>query len=896
MINIRPFPRRFVKALVAVTVLGAVALPAAIAGSAGATQAPPSLTCVSLTTCSTFATAQIGDGYSGVLNVTGTDLADNGSTVTITSSAPGVTFSQSSESSASEATTVISVPATTPSGWYSVTLSDGTNPELVLADAFYVNPAPTITSISPATVLNTGTADVTITGSNFVTGATLSFASAVDGTPLVVAAVNVVSPTQITATVTAENSVTSNPATVGTYAATVTNADGGTIRAAADFTVDAAPSHSLTSVSPSIIAVPTSGSTTTTATLTGTGFVAGATATVSGVTGVTADTVVVTSATSASVNITVPSTAIAGQLQVTLTNPDTTSGTLVDAIGIGEPSAATGNAPTVTAVSSLPVLSAGATGTLAITGTGFSTYSTVSVFSGATGSTPSGVTCAATYVSATSLSCVVGGITAATLAGPDSIVVNAGDGVTNSSANFANAVTIAGPVITSGSPSTLPTGGSSVLTLTGTGFAAGDTPTVTGATYTANSIVVVSATEVTIAVTNATGPNVTVQLTSASATSPIATVATVVANPVVTGIAYVSGTTNVGVGALNQPLTIDGTGFLPGATLTFAAVSGVTAVVSAVSPTQIIATVSVPATTVPGSFTYTVTNPNGGATTNAALPLTVIAAPTVTFSPASRRASSTGVVTIIGGPFLVGAKVTTTAATSLVTLGATTFVSATEITVPVTVSAIAGTTSVSIGLTVVNTNGAQVTTPFIINTTATVTGTYYVAPSSTNREITVTGSGFSTSGVTVASSNPAYSLSVVSSTAASVTFLVTTTAAAKAGTSSLVTITNSDGSAVSFTLNGGTGPKVPALRALGFTAKSSALSTHSRVTLRALVRLLKTGAHLTVHATASTSRLALARAQATEKFLRLFGLSLKFTTTVSTSHTSNRFTVVTNSL
>jgi hypothetical protein len=184
-----------------------------------------------------------------------------------------------------------------------------TNPDTqtgTLTNGFtYTSPtAPTVTDVSPSSGPAAGGTAVTLTGTNFVTGATVTFGGT--GATSVV----VVSATQITATTAAHaagavNVVVTNP---DTQSGSLTNG----------FTYVAAPT--VTSVSPS------SGTTAggTAVTVTGTNFMTGATVTFGG-TGAT--NVVVVSAT----QITATTAAhAAGAVNVVVTNPDTQSGTLVN--------------------------------------------------------------------------------------------------------------------------------------------------------------------------------------------------------------------------------------------------------------------------------------------------------------------------------------------------------------------------------------------------------------------------------------------------------------------------------------------------------------------------------------------------------------------------------------
>jgi hypothetical protein len=131
-------------------------------------------------------------------------------------------------------------------------------------------PTPTVSSVSPNTGSVSGGTAITITGTGFVAGATVTIGQGSGPVTGAIAAsdVNVVSPTEITAT-------TGGGAQAGTWSLFV-DTSGGTSAAvgADDFTYTAAP------VIPTVSAVspdtgPTSGGTA--ITVTGTGFISGAT-------------------------------------------------------------------------------------------------------------------------------------------------------------------------------------------------------------------------------------------------------------------------------------------------------------------------------------------------------------------------------------------------------------------------------------------------------------------------------------------------------------------------------------------------------------------------------------------------------------------------------------------
>jgi DNA-binding beta-propeller fold protein YncE len=166
----------------------------------------------------------------------------------------------------------------------------------------YATAAPTVTLVSPATGLPAGGLPITVTGTGFVNGATLTLG----GAPAT--SVVVVDSTTITAVTPAHGA--------GAVAVTVTNPDTQSGTLASGFTYGAAPT--VTRVAPN------SGRTTggSAIAITGTGFMSGATVTVGGI---AATSVVVASATS--ITAVTPAHA-AGAADVVVTVPGGLSGTL----------------------------------------------------------------------------------------------------------------------------------------------------------------------------------------------------------------------------------------------------------------------------------------------------------------------------------------------------------------------------------------------------------------------------------------------------------------------------------------------------------------------------------------------------------------------------------------
>ena len=297
-------------------------------------------------------------------------------------------------------------------------------------------------------------------------------------------------------------------------------------------------------------------------------------------------------------------------------------------------------------------------------------------------------------------------------------------------------MTISGPAITSVSPTALANGApiNTTLTFTGTGFTGTATVVVTHSGAASANISGV------FAVTSPT--TATFSLTSAASAADVGTQTftlheynssgvavvsapfniTVDAAPLVSGITYPTttpATTNIGTGAVSYPVTITGTGFQAGATITkfvntySVADPGVTVTVSSVTSTAIKALVTVAASDTNLSVGYTVTNTDQGTATVAGFgagSIALAAGPTITaVTPASGVASGTTAFTITGTNFATGAVVTTSPANG--TCGPTTLVSATTLTVSCSLG-VAGTTATS--LLVTNLNGGQATSAAIL--------------------------------------------------------------------------------------------------------------------------------------------------------------------------------------
>jgi hypothetical protein len=305
-----------------------------------------------------------------VVTVKGTGFPSNIASVTF-GGTPGTNITVTGDTSASVTTPAHDAGPVT----VTVTLANGLSASVNNAFTFIdvANPTPTLASIAPTSGPIAGGTAFTLTGTGFLTGASVTLG----GTAAT--AVSVASATSITGTTPAH--------AAGAVDVIVMNSDnkGDTLVGAFTFTAPAPAAPTI-----SVIA-PTSGSVNggTSFTITGTNFVAGATVSFGGT---AATGVNVASATS--ITGTTPARA-AGAVNVVVTNPDAQSATLTNGFTFV---AAGGAAPTITNLSRTAG-SAGGGATVVITGTNYAAGTSVS-FGGS-------VSSSVTVNSATQLTVVV---------------------------------------------------------------------------------------------------------------------------------------------------------------------------------------------------------------------------------------------------------------------------------------------------------------------------------------------------------------------------------------------------------------------------------------------------------------------------------------------------------
>ncbi len=307
------------------------------------------------------------------------------------------------------------------------------------------------------------------------------------------------------------------------------------------------------------------------------------------------------------------------------------------------------------------------------------------------------------------------------------------------------------PTITSISPTTAVAGAPAFsLTVNGTGYVSGSTISWNG---TALTTTFVSSTKLTASVSAtqvASAGSVSVTVVNSGPVTSSASTFTVSGPPVISSLSPASTL----AGGSTFTLTVNGSGFVSGATVNW---NGTALTTSFVSTSQLTASVSSASIAAAGSSSITVTDP--GPVTSSGVTFSYTAPAISNLSPNSAIAGSPGFTLTVNG--------TSFASTSLVKWGgtslATTFVSSTQLTATVSAAQIA--TAGTASVTVVNpgsvTSGSSI---FSINAQPTVSS---LSPASTlaggsSFTLTVNGSGF-VSGATVNWNGTALTTSFISS-------------------------------------------------------------------------------------------------------------------------------------
>ena len=436
-------------------------------------------------------------------------------------------------------------------------------------------PSVTVTSIAPNSGPSSGGTIVSIGGTGFESGATVSLGGAA-ATGVVVASATLIQ-------------ATTGPHAAGTVSVTVTNPDAtaGTLPGGFTYT-GSLPPPSLSQVQPS------SGGTAggTPVTISGANFVAGATVTFGG-----AAATGVSLVSASSLTCLTPPYA-AGAVDVVVTNPDSQSATLAS----GYSYIASNPPPSISGVTPSSGGTAGGT-PVTISGANFASGATVTF--GGTAATQ------VSLVSASSLTC----LTPSHGAGAVDVVVQNQDSQSGTLPGGFTFVSPGNPPTVAGvSPSSGPAAGGTALTISGTNFVAGASVTLGGAA--ATGVAVVSAGSIT-----ATTPPHVAGVVDVVVTNPDQQSGTLPGGFTFTGTSPAPTVTSVnpasGPTAGGTAVVISGTNFLAGASVSFGGTpaSGVAAdsanTITAVSPLHAAGAVDVAVTNpdnqsglLPAGYTY----------------------------------------------------------------------------------------------------------------------------------------------------------------------------------------------------------------------------------------------------------------------------------------------------
>jgi hypothetical protein len=335
-----------VKTFAVGAVMVAAALPAmALSGTASAATTAPTIVCTNATTAAgpTCATgfAIVGQGFSGNFVAEGSSFAFDqavGGAVTLTTTAPGVTFTNIAETSATVLTADISTTSATTPGFYPVTLTDD-NGTTTFAVGLGVDNGPQVATVAG----NTGTvgganSTVSVTGT-FLNNSTVSIEPVALATAPTIVGAPTLSNSGTTLSFTVAQAAGTTP---GAYTVLITSTwpTGALGSTTTTYTVNGAPTVvSITGVTPNELGIPLTNPSSQTVTVSGTGFELGAILTITPVPadpGVTITDPTFVNSTTMTALVTVASTAIDSELTVTVVNPDTSNVSGAGLIGIGE--------------------------------------------------------------------------------------------------------------------------------------------------------------------------------------------------------------------------------------------------------------------------------------------------------------------------------------------------------------------------------------------------------------------------------------------------------------------------------------------------------------------------------------------------------------------------------
>ena len=441
-------------------------------------------------------------------------------------------------------------------------------------------PGPTLASLSPSSAPAGGAGfTLTVTGSNFVSGASVRWNGSARTTTFV-------SASQLTATI-----GSADIAAAGTAQVTVANPDG-SVSNALSFTITA-PGPTLASLSPSSAPAGGAGFT---LTVTGSNFVSGASVRWNG----SARTTTFVSASQLTATIGSADIAAAGTAQVTVANPD---GSVSNALSF----TITAPGPTLASLSPSSAPAGGAGFTLTVTGSNFVSGASVR-WNGSARTT--------TFVSASQLTATIGSADIAA-AGTAQVTVANPDGSVSNALSFT--ITAPGPTLASLSPSSAPAGGAGfTLTVTGSNFVSGASVRWNGS---ARTTTFVSASQLTATIGSADiAAAGTAQVTVANPDGSVSNALSFTITAPGPTLASLS-PSSAPAGGAGFTLTVTGSNFVSGASVRW---NGSARTTTFVSASQLTATIGSADIAAAGTAQVTVANPNGSVSNG--LPFTITAA------------------------------------------------------------------------------------------------------------------------------------------------------------------------------------------------------------------------------------------------------------------------------
>ncbi|MHB8512331.1 MAG: beta strand repeat-containing protein [Actinomycetota bacterium] len=574
------------------------------------------------------APASLGQGAtSQAVTITGAGFASG---ATVSFSGTGITVNSTSVTNATTAVANITIGGTAPTGSRDITIVNPNAGTTKCVGCFTVNPAPTATSASPSSRGQGATSqDITIIGTNFLNGATVSFA----GSGITVRSTRFVDSAHLVATIDVASGATAAPSNI-----TVQNPDFSTLATCSNcFTVNPAPGFGPNNVPAASPASRGAGATSQTITVTGVNFASGLTAAVVGG-GVTVNSTSFTDTAHFNMVISVDPNAIPGARDIRVTNADGGTATCTSCFTVNA-------APTATSASPSPRGQGAASQVITVVGSNF-VSGAVAAFSGA------GITVnSTTFTDSTHLSVNISIASSAPVSARDVTITNPDAGAITCSACF---TVSPGPVVSSVSPSSRGQGATNQnVSIIGSNFLNGASVSF-GSGVVVNTLTFVDGSHLTANISITGGPgthDVTVTNTPDQGVGVCTACFAINTAPTAT-----SASPNIrGQGATSQTISIVGTGFSSGATAAFVGGGITVSSTSFVDSSHLNATISIDPAAATTARDIVVTNPDGGVGTCTGC-FTVSAAPGVSSSTPNAVSNSSPVtVTITGSGFVSGA-------------------------------------------------------------------------------------------------------------------------------------------------------------------------------------------------------------------------------------------------